>query len=149
MRCSEASTGRVFILRLDPGEILHEAIESFIGSNGIRAATVTALGGADAGSKLTVGPEVPIQGKVVPLIHVLESPCEFFGTGTVIPDESGRMIMHMHGSAGRSGGAVTGCCRTGIIVWTVMEVIITELVGVKASRKLDPVNGFLLLEIGE
>ena len=54
MRSAEMRDGRVFVLRLEEGEILHEAIESFCLAEGVRNATVTAVGGVDAGSQFVV-----------------------------------------------------------------------------------------------
>ena len=56
MRCSEATIGRVCVIRLEDGEILHETIERLASGHGIAAATVIAVGGADTGSSLIVGP---------------------------------------------------------------------------------------------
>jgi predicted DNA-binding protein with PD1-like motif len=141
MRHSECSEGRVFILRLEEGEILHEAVESFASDNGISSATVIAVGGADTGSELTVGPEVPISSPVVPMRHMLDAPHELTGTGTIFPDAGGRPVMHMHCSCGRGNRSITGCVRSGVKVWLVMEVIITEL----AKRLPDERSGFGLL----
>ncbi|MDR0777926.1 MAG: DNA-binding protein [Methanomassiliicoccaceae archaeon] len=145
MRYSECSEGRVFILRLEEGEILHETVESFASVNKISAATVIAVGGADKGSRLIVGPRVPVSSPVVPLSYELDAPHELTGTGTIFPNAAGRPIMHMHCSCGREGKAVTGCARAGIKVWLVMEVVITELSGCKAKRLIDRDSGFELL----
>jgi len=145
MRHSECSEGRVFILRLEEGEILHEAVESFASDNGISSATVIAVGGADAGSKLTVGPEVPVSSPVVPTHHVLNAPHELTGTGTIFHDAGGRPVMHMHCSCGRGNSSITGCVRSGVKVWLVMEVVITELTGCRAKRLPDERSGFGLL----
>ena len=145
MKYSECSGGRVFIIRLEDGEILHEAVESFASFQGISAATVTAVGGADEGSKLSVGPEMPISSPVVPLHHVLDAPHELTGTGTIFPDANGKPVMHMHCSCGREGRSVTGCVRSGVKVWLVMEVVVTELLNCKAKRLPDGRSGFDLL----
>ncbi len=52
MKYSEAKIGRIFLLRLEDGEILHETIEAFASEHEIRAAALTVLGGADEGSDL-------------------------------------------------------------------------------------------------
>lgn len=145
MEYSEASTGRTFVLRLQSGEILHETVEEFAAKNNVTAATVIAVGGADAGSKLTVGPAVPITSPVKPLYHTLDAPHELTGSGTIFPDAEGKPIMHMHCSCGRDGRAVTGCVRSGVKVWLVMEVVITELRDCKAKRLIDNKSGFELL----
>ena len=145
MRYSECSEGRVFILRPDDGDILHEAIEKFASVHNISAATVTATGGAGKGSKLVVGPRMPLSSPVIPLIHELDAPHEFTGTGTIFQNSEGEPILHMHCSCGREGRSVTGCVRAGVKVWLVMEIIITELVGCKAKRLKDELSGFELL----
>lgn len=147
MRSAEMSSGRIFVLRLEPGEMLHEVVEDFAARNGIHNAEFFALGGVDAGSRMVVGPSLPIGDRIVPIIHELDAPCEFVGTGTIFSDEEGRPIMHMHGSVGRDGASVTGCFRTGMIAWLVLEVVITELVGDGPVRKLDDKTGFKILEI--
>jgi predicted DNA-binding protein with PD1-like motif len=148
MERSEGTTGRVFVLRLRNGEILHESVERSAKANGIAAATVIAVGGADAGSVLTVGPAVPLSQPVEPLRHVLDAPHEFTGNGTIFPDASGEPVLHMHCSCGREGRSVTGCVRSGVRVWLVMEVVITEIVGTNAKRLMDPGSGFELLVTG-
>ena len=148
MRHAECSSGRIFVIRLDDGEILHEAIESFAVSNNIKAATVTAVGGAAKGSKLVVGPKIPLSSPVVPLYHELDGPHELTGTGTIFQNADGRPVMHMHCSCGREGRSVTGCARAGVIVWLVMEAVVTELKGCAAKRLYDGSSGFELLAPG-
>lgn len=148
MRSVEMVEGRVFVLRLDEGEVLHEAIESFCRDNSISSATVTAVGGVAAGSEFVVGPKVPIDGRIEPLTHVLDAPCELTGTGTVFPDEDGNPVMHMHGSVGREGRSSTGCFRKRVVVWLVMEVVIREIVGSgPVRRESDPRIRAKILEI--
>ncbi len=148
MRSAELRDGRVFVLRLEDGEILHEAVERFCNDNGISNATVTAVGGVDAGSEYVSGPEYPIDGSITPIICTLDAPCELTGTGTVFPDESGVPILHMHGSVGRAGRSHTGCFRKKMIVWLVMEVVIREMIGSGPVRKVsDPRIDAKLLEV--
>jgi len=90
---------------------------------------------------------MPIEDKIEPIICRLDAPSEFIGSGTVFRDDEGTPVMHMHGSVGRNGKSVTGCIREGIIVWTVMEVIITELTGNCPVRKMDNRVGSKILEI--
>jgi predicted DNA-binding protein with PD1-like motif len=135
----------VFVLRLDEGEILHETIESFAALNKINAATVTATGGADKGSKLVVGPKMPLSSPIEPSYHELDAPHELTGTGTIFPNAEGRPMLHMHCSCGREGRSVTGCVRAGVKVWLMMEVIVTELRGRGPKRLLDERSGFEIL----
>lgn len=145
MEYSEGTRGRTFVLRLHNGEILHESVEKFARDKRISAATVIAVGGAGKGSRLTVGPAVPITSPVKPLHHVLGAPCELTGNGTIFANASGEPVLHMHCSCGREGHSVTGCVRSGVIVWLVMEVVISEITGANAKRLMDPDSGFELL----
>jgi Predicted DNA-binding protein with PD1-like DNA-binding motif len=141
------STGRVFVLRLETGEVLHEVVEEFSRTHGIKAATLTAVGGIGQGSKMTVGPMLPVEDGIIPLIHTLDAPHELTASGTLFLDDSGLPMMHMHGSAGREGNAVTGCLRSGVIAWLVLEVVITELIGKAPIRKTDETSGMKILTI--
>lgn len=148
MRSAEMREGRVFVLRLDEGEVLHETIEAFCISKGITHATVVAVGGVGAGSEFVVGPTTPIGDEIVPLTHTLDAPCELTGTGTVFPDVKGTPILHMHGSVGRDGTSITGCFRKRMVVWLTMEVVIRELLGDGPYRdKSDPRIDAKLLQI--
>lgn len=145
MKVSEAKTGRVFLIRLEDGDILHEEIEYFAAEKGIRAATLTAVGGVDAGSRLIVGPEEGRAEKIVPMEHVLDDAYEVTGAGTIFPDEEGAPILHMHLACGRGDKTVTGCVRCGVKVWHVLEIILTELSETQAARRPDAATGFNLL----
>ena len=145
MKYSEASQGRIFVIRLEDGDILHEAIEEFAREKGIGAASLIALGGADEGSRLITGPEEGRAEKIVPMPHELHNVHEICGTGTIFPDDEGRPTLHMHIACGREGSTVTGCVRDGVKVWHVMEVILYELLHCSASRMPDKATGFKLL----
>ena len=147
MKYSQAHPGRIFILRLEDGEILHETIEAFAREHSITAAAVIAVGGADEGSKLVVGPEEGRSKPVIPMEHVLDNVYEIAGVGTIFPDKAGKPVLHMHIAGGRKDRAVTGCVRRGVKVWQVLEVIIAELVDSRAHRALDAVTGLELLEL--
>jgi predicted DNA-binding protein with PD1-like motif len=96
---------------------------------------------------MTVGPEVPYDEGIVPIIITLDAPHELTASGTIFPDEDGKPMVHIHGSAGREGRAVTGCLRTGVIAWLVLEVVLVELVGEGAVRKKDGTTGMKILEL--
>ncbi len=145
MKYSEAGQGRIFVLRLEDGDILHEAIETFAKQHQIKAASLVVLGAADAGSILVTG---PLQGRakeIIPKTHMLDHVHEVTGTGTLFPDETGKPVLHLHMACGRGFSTVTGCVRRGVKVWHVMEVILQELTGSSGVRKKDAVTGFDLL----
>lgn len=145
MQYSEARQGRIFVIRLEDGDILHESVEKFVREKSIHAAMATAVGGIDKGSKLIVGPENGRSSKIIPMEYVLDNVYEVTGCGTVFPDETGNPVLHMHLACGRREHTITGCVRAGVKVWHVLEVMITELTGCSASRRLDPATGFRLL----
>jgi len=146
MKHVEARLGRIFVIRLEDGEILHECIERFAVEHDIKAAALIALGGADAGSRLVVGPQDGRATPVVPLEHLLDQVAEATGTGTLFPDEYGRPVLHLHLACGREARTVTGCVRRGVKTWQVLEVILIELSGCPARRRSDPATGFALLQ---
>jgi predicted DNA-binding protein with PD1-like motif len=146
MRYSEAKMGRIFVLRLEDGDILHESVEAFAAEHGINAAALIALGGADAGSKLVVGPEEGRSGTIVPMERILDNVREATGVGTLFPDAQGKPVLHMHIACGREGETVTGCVRRGVKVWHVLEVILWELTDTSGRRLLDEATGFELLQ---
>jgi len=146
MKFSQAKQGRVFVIRLEDGDIVHEELERFAREHSIRAATVIAVGGADTGSRLVVGPEKARETPIRPLEHVLENVHEISGVGTIFPDETGHPVLHMHMACGRKGKTATGCVRSGVKTWQVMEIILLELVDTRGVRLPDPATGFKLLE---
>jgi len=146
MKFTSATPGRIFILRLEDGEILHETIETFARQQGIRSAALIVLGGADAGSRLVVGPREARSSPIVPMEHVLDGTCETTGVGTIFPNAEGKPVLHMHIACGRKDATVTGCVRRGVKVWQVMELILWELTGTDAKRILESATGFELLQ---
>lgn len=146
MKYSQAQPGRVFVIRLENGETLHTEIEKFALEQKITAASLVAVGAADQGSRLIVGPENAGARPVKPMEHMLSGVHEVAGTGTLFPDEEGRPMLHMHLACGREDNTVTGCTRQGVKIWHVLEVIVFELCNCSAQRALDPETGFKLLK---
>lgn len=145
MKYSSAKPGRIFVLRLEDGDVVHETIESFAREQGIVAASMIILGGADAGITLVTGPKQGRAQPVVPKTQVLDNVHEVTGTGTLFPDESGMPVLHLHMACGRGFSTMTGCVRNGVRVWHVMEVILHELLDSTGMRKKDFITGFDLL----
>ena len=101
MKYSEARQGRVFVMRLEDGEVVHVEIERFAKEQAIRAAALIAVGGADGGSELVVGPDQGRTSPILPLEHILDNVHEIAGTGTIFPDGEGKPVLHMHMACGR------------------------------------------------
>ena len=147
MKYSECKPGRIFVLCLENGEIVHAAIEQFARDHSIAAASLIIVGGADRGSKLIVGPESENELPVTSLEYVLENVHEVAGTGTLFPDEQGIPVLHLHMACGRKSSTRTGCIRRGVRVWHIMEVILFELLESKGRRLYDSETGFALLKL--
>jgi predicted DNA-binding protein with PD1-like motif len=79
---------------------------------------------------------------------MLQGSQEVLALGTLIADETGAPVLHMHAAAGREGRATVGCTRAGVDVWLVGEVVLLEIVGPEARRRKDPKTGFQLLTVG-
>jgi predicted DNA-binding protein with PD1-like motif len=146
MKYSEAKQGRIFIIRLEDGEVIHEEIERFARDHSIGAAAIIILGGADKGSKIIAGPEDGRSSPINPMEYILDDVYEAMGTGTLFPDDQGNPVIHVHMSFGRNDKASTGCIRSGVKVWEVMEIIIFELINTGSKRLPDEKLGFKLLE---
>ncbi len=146
MKYSEAKQGRVFVIRLEDGDILHEEIEKFAREKNIKAASLIAVGGIDKTSKLVVGPENSRAENVNPMTHVIDGVCEIAGTGTLFPDDEGTPILHMHIACGRKDKTITGCVRTGVKIWHILEVILYEITETTATRSFEEATGFKLLQ---
>lgn len=147
MQYSEVKQGRVFVLRLEDGETVHEVIERFAREQSITAAAMVIIGGADRGSKLVVGPKHGRAHPINPMEHILANVHEIAGAGTLFPDEEGNPIVHMHIACGRNAETVTGCIRNGVKVWQVMEVVLFELINTSGKRVVDSDLGFKLLKL--
>lgn len=146
MKASEGRVGRVFVIRLEYGDIIPECIERFAEANKISVGQAIMVGGIAEG-QVVVGPrrsnEVPPEPMLVPIDGVHE----LIGVGVIAPDKTGKPVLHVHGSLGRSGKVTTGCLRPGVSTWTVGEVIICEILGANAVRDLDEKTHFELLQV--
>jgi len=146
MKHAEAKPGRIFVIRLEDGEVVHNEIERFAREKGVQAATLVVLGAAGPGSRFVVGPEESSATPVVPMERALDDAHEVAGVGTLFPDEEGNPVLHMHMGCGRTSSTITVCIRRGVKVWQVMEAVLLELVESTGVRKFDGELGFQLLQ---
>ncbi len=146
MKYSTAGLGRVFVVRLEDGDVVHESIEELAVREGVRRAAVIVLGGADDGSRVVVGPHDGRAAVIEPMEQVLRGVHEMAGVGTLFPDAAGRPTLHLHAAFGRDDKVTAGCIRLGVATWIVGEAVIIELTGNDAVRRADPATGFELLE---
>jgi uncharacterized protein len=146
MKATAGRTGRIFILRLDDGDVVPGCIEQFAQDNNIHTAQVILVGGIGSG-EVVVGPRESDKMPPIPMMLPVDGAHEVAGVGLLAPDENGKPVLHMHGAMGRSGQTLTGCFRPGVKTWLVAEVVILELLDVKVVRRYDTKSGFTLLQI--
>jgi predicted DNA-binding protein with PD1-like motif len=146
MKASEGKIGRVFLLRLEDGDVLPECIERFAAEKSIKTGQVVLVGGIGGGQVVT-GPRRSDEMPPEPLLIPVDGANEVVGAGIIAPDKSGRPVLHIHASLGRAGRALTGCLRPGVSTWLVAEALIFEVTGLDARRLPDKKSGFDLLEV--
>lgn len=147
MKYSECKPGRIYVICLENGDIVHQEIEQFARDQSIKAASLIIIGGADKDSKLIVGPKNDKAMPVSPREYVLDKVHDIVGAGTLFLDQKDNPVLHLHMACGRESSTITGCIRRGVKVWHTMEVILFELLESKGKRILDPETGFTLLKL--
>jgi len=146
MKASEGHIGRVFVLRLEDGDVVPDCIERFAAEKGISVGQAILVGGIGEGN-IVVGPRDSAEMPPEPVLHPVDGAHEVVGVGVIAPDKDGKPVLHIHASLGRSGKALTGCLRPGVKTWLVGEAIIFEILGAKAARLPDKLSGFDLMEV--
>ncbi len=145
MKISEGRIGRVFVIRLEDGDVVPQCIERFAREQGVSVAQVIMVGGI-GGGQVVVGPRRSDRMPPEPMLLPVEGAHEVVGVGVLAPGEEGRPVLHVHAALGRSGATLTGCLRPGVSTWLVGEVILCEILGTTARRIQDETSGFALLE---
>jgi predicted DNA-binding protein with PD1-like motif len=147
MQSTEGKIGRVFILRLEDGEVVPGCIEAFAKEKNIKMAGVTLIGGIGEG-QIVAGPRDSAAMPPDPMLLPLDGAHEVVGIGLIVPDSKGVPKLHIHAALGRAGQTKTGCLRPGVKTWLVGEAVVYEILGTSAARLLDKKTGFELLETG-
>lgn len=147
MKASSGRVGRVFVIRLEDGDVVPDCIEQFAAENGVTMGHAIMVGGIGGGD-VVVGPRKTEERPPDPMLLPLDGAHEVAAVGVLAPDESGKPILHMHAALGRSGKSTTGCLRHGVSTWLVGEVILYEILEASAARVMDKESGFALLEPG-
>jgi len=146
MKASEGKIGRVFVLRLEHGDIIPDVIEAFAGRKKIGVAQVIMVGGV-CGGQVVVGPRYSDKLPPEPIVVPVDGAHELAGLGLIAPDHKGKPVLHVHAALGRSGKTTTGCMRLGVPAWIIGEVVVIEILGTGAVRLPDKKTGFELLSL--
>ncbi len=146
MKASEGKIGRVFIIRLEEGDIVPACLEKFAAEKAIKVGQVILIGGIGSG-QIVAGPRNSTEMPPDPILLPVDGAHEVVGAGIIAPDKDGRPTLHIHAALGRSGQTLTGCLRPGVSTWLVGEAIIYEITGTGAARLPDKASGLNLLEV--
>lgn len=138
--------GRVIVMRFEDGDDVLEHLTALARKEDIRGAVFTLIGGVKAGN-IVVGPEdetLPPK----PIWRAIEESTEVLGIGTVFW-QGDEPKVHLHGSFGKRDAVKVGCLRGASETFLVLEAVVFEIAGVRASREIDPRTGLSLLRVGE
>jgi len=146
MKATEGKIGRVFVVRLEDGDVLPDCLEKFAKEKSIQCGHVILVGGI-GGGEVVAGPRRSDEIPPDPVYMPVKGAYEVVGVGVIAPDKDGNPVLHIHASLGRGENVLTGCLRPGVTTWLVAEAIIYEITGVNAQRLPDDKSGFDLLEV--
>ncbi|MDD5129176.1 MAG: DUF296 domain-containing protein [Candidatus Omnitrophica bacterium] len=144
MKYTKGALGRVFLLKFENNDVLIDKLSLFIKKERIKAATMIFIGALREGDLVT-GPKKPVI-PPQPNKVAFKDGWEVMGIGTVFVNSRGPQI-HIHSSMGKKNKSLTGCVRGKSKVFLVIEAVVLELKGVKASKDIDPSTGLNLLRI--
>jgi len=147
MKACEGRIGRVFVIRLEDGDVVPECIERFAEEKGVSVGQAVLVGGIGGGD-VVVGPRRSEEMPPEPMLLPIDGAHEVVGVGVLAPGEDGKPVLHIHAALGRAGQTMTGCLRHGVTTWLVGEVILYEILGADMVRIQDEQSGFELLEPG-
>ena len=144
MRYTKGTIGRVFLLKFDDDDIVLKEIDRLARKERLKAATLIFIGALKKGNLVT-GPKKPVI-PPEPNWTPFRDAWEALGVGTIFTNKKGPQI-HIHTSMGKRNRALTGCARKDTKVFLVIEAIVFELKGIKATKDIDTRTGLNLLKI--
>jgi uncharacterized protein len=144
MEYGKARLGRIFLLKFSDGDDLLEGIRRFSKKEKLKTCFFFFLGALKKG-KLVCGPKKPVI-PPQPNFFDFKDGWEAVGTGSIFTNRSGPQV-HIHTAMGKKNKFLAGCVREGSKVFIVLEAVVFELKGIKATKELDPKTGINLLRI--
>jgi hypothetical protein len=144
MKYTKGAIGRVFVLKFDDGDVVLDRLGVFIKKERLKSAVMVFIGALKKGDLVT-GPKKPVI-PPVPNNVPFKDAWETLGIGTIFTNSKGPQ-MHIHGAMGKKLKTLTGCVRGKSEVFLVIEAVVFELKGVKATKDIDPATGLNLLRI--
>ena len=144
MKYTKGAIGRVFLIKFSDKDVFLKEIEKIARKEKIKAATMIFLGALREGDLVTGPKEAVIPPE--PNWVKFKGGWEVFGMGTIFTNKKGPQI-HIHASLGKKKEVFTGCVRKDSKVFLVIEAVVFELKGIKATKDIDPKTGLNLLKI--
>jgi predicted DNA-binding protein with PD1-like motif len=146
MTYSEGRLGRVFVLRLDDGDVIPGCIEYFAADKRVSVAQVVLLGAVQSG-EVVAGPRDARSVPASPMLLPVDGVHEVLGVGLLAPNEMGEPRLHIHGALGRAGATLTGCLRPSVSTWCMIEAVVTEILDSNVRRVPDGASGVSVLRL--
>jgi len=145
MKYTEGKIGRVFVVKFEDRDIVLREVERFCRARKIKSGICFFIGALREGD-MAAGPKKPV---IPPEPNMLSfaGGWETLGIATIFTGKKGPQV-HVHSSMGQGARVLTGCVRKDSSVFLVLEAVIFELKGVKASKDIDPRTGLNLLSVG-
>jgi len=141
---TKGSLGKILLLKFEDDDILIKELDKLARKERLKAAAIIFLGALKKGDLVT-GPKKPVI-PPEPNWRKFKDGWEVMGIGTIFMNKSGPQI-HIHTSMGKKSKTMTGCVRKDSKVFLVIEALVLELKGVKATKDIDPKTGLNLLKI--
>lgn len=144
MHYRTGSVGRVILARFDHEEAIVPSLVELCAKEKVEAGWFF-LFGALSGGRLVAGPRdaaLPPE----PVWQEFPMPHEIVGMGS-IATRGGTPSLHLHSSLGRGKEVLTGCIRKDGNVFLVVEAMVLEIAGVRATRAPEPRSGLELLSL--
>jgi len=138
MEYKQGAVGRVFYVRFDHDENIHQSLTAFIKEQDIRSGVVHCIG-ALKDIECVAGPEVT---EVPPKPHWKKIPSsrEVVAIATIAWSGDEPSI-HLHAAMGNKDEVTVGCIRGISDVFLLIEATIIEFTGIDAVRNDDPMLG--------
>ena len=144
MKYTKGKIGRIFLVKFEDDDILTDKIAELARKEKIKAGVLVFLGALKKG-KLVTGPKKPVIPPEPNWVSFKDG-WEVMGIGTVFINSKGPQI-HIHSAMGKKQKTLIGCVRKDSKVFFVIEAVLFELKGIKATKDIDPKTGLNLLKI--
>jgi predicted DNA-binding protein with PD1-like motif len=138
--------GRIILARFNDGDDIIAGLEMIACRENLRAAHFSMVGGIRKGGYV-VGPETE-EMPPVPVWRELTESHEVTGFGTIFWNGDQPKV-HFHGAYAKHDNVRAGCLRRDSEAFLVLEVVITEILDVDATRELDEESGMVLLRLAQ